>query len=114
MRALLEKGAHLEIKDDYSYTPLLQAVRLGAPEEIVDLLLEHGADVHTLTEDKETALHLAAQKDDEIMTRKMIEKGLSVDAEGRGGWTPLHVVAHYGSKHAAQVLTEKGQSVISA
>ena len=111
VKALLEKGAHLETKDDYGYTPLLKAVKYGAFEEMVDLLLEHGADVHAHAEDRKTALHFAAQKDDEVTMRKMIEKGLSLDAEDKDGWTPLHEAAYYGSKGAAEVLTEKGQSL---
>ena len=108
VRQILEKGASQETKDDYGYTPLLEAVKYGASEEIVDLLLEHGADVHTLTEDRKTALHFAAQKNDEVMMRKMTERGLSVDAEDKDGWTPLHEAAYYGSKGAAGVLIEKG------
>ena len=109
VKKLLKKGSHLEIKDDYGYTPLLEAVNYGASEEVIDLLLEHGADVNAVTEDKKTALHFAAQNDDEDMVRKMIEKGLFLDAEDKDGWTPLHEAAYYGSEDAAQILTEKGQ-----
>ena len=112
VKALLEKGAHLETKDDYGYTPLLKAVKYSASEEIVDLLLEYGADVYTNEEDRKTALHFAAQKDDEVMMRKMIERGLFLDAEDKDGWTPLHEAAYYGSKGAAGVLIEKGQSLV--
>ena len=112
VKALLEKGAHLETKNDYGYTPLLKAVKYGASEEIVDLILEHGADVHILAEDRKTALHFAAQKGNVIMMRKMIERGLSVDAEDKDGWTPLHEAAYYGSKGAAEVLIENGQSLV--
>ena len=112
VKKLLKKGAHLETKDDYGYTPLLEAVNYGAPEEIIDLLLEHGADVHAVEEDKKCALHFAAQNDDEDVMRKMIARGVSVEAEDKDGWTPLHEAAYYGSEDVAEVLTENGQSSI--
>lgn len=112
VRMLLEKGAHLETKDDYGNTPFLAAVRDGAPEDIIDLLLEHGAVVHTVAEDRKTALHFAAQRGEENLMKQMIKKGLPVDAEDNVGWQPLHEAAQYGSKEAAAVLVKKGQSLV--
>ena len=112
VKMLLEKGAYLETVNDNGCTPFLEAVKYGASEEIVDLLLEHDADVHTLTEDRKTALHFAAQKDDEVTMRKMMERDPLVDAKDKDGWTPLHEAAYYGSKGAAGVLIEKGQSSV--
>ena len=66
--------------------------------------------MYTNEEDRKTALHFAAQKDDKVVMRKMIERGLFLDAEDKNGWTPLHEAAYYGSKGAAGVLIEKGQS----
>ena len=108
---LLKRGANLETKDYYGYTPLLKAVKYGAPENIINLLLEYGANVHSITEDRKTVLHFAAQKGDEAMMRKLIEIDLSksVNAEDKDGWTPLHEAAYHGREAAAVVLTEKGQ-----
>ena len=101
----------MEIRDNYGYTPLLKAVKYGAPGSVVDLLLEHGADVHAVAEDRKTVLHFAAQKHDEAMLRKLIDRGLSesVNAEDKDGWTPLHDAAYYGREVSAAVLIEKGQ-----
>ena len=112
VKKLLMEGAYLETKDDYGFTPLLEAVNFGAPAEIMDLLLEHGANVHAVTKSMKTALHFAAQHDDEYNTRKMIERGQFVNAEDNNGWTPLHEAAYYGSKNAAVVLTDKGQLLV--
>ena len=107
---MLKRGVYLETKDDYSYTPLLKAVKYGAPGSVIDLLLERGANVHAVAEDRKTVLHFAAQKHDEAMLRKLIERGLSasMNAEDKDGWTPLHEAARYGSEAAAAVLIEKG------
>ena len=108
----VKKRADLETRDDFGYTPLLEAVNYCASEDIVDLLLEHGADMHAVTEDEKTVLHFAAQYDNKDMIRKMLERGLSVDAKDKDGWTPLHEAALYGSKAAADILIEKGQLLI--
>ena len=107
---MLKRGVYLETKDDCGYTPLLKAVKYGAPGSVIDLLLERGANVHAVAEDRKTVLHFAAQKNDEVMLRKLIERGLSesVNAEGKDGWLPLHEAARYGSEAAAAVLIEKG------
>ena len=112
VKQLLEKGAHLETKDDYGCTPFLLAVKYGAPEEILDLLLEAGASVRALAEDRKSALHYLAQKQgEEKMVRKLIGKDVIVDAEDNDGWTPLHEAAQNGSKDVAEILIEKGQSL---
>ena len=112
VRMLLEKGAHLETKDDDGSTPLLKAVKDGALEDIIDLLLEHGADVQAVAEDRKTALHFAAQRGEENLMKSMIERGLSPNVEDKDGWRPLHEAAYYGSKDAVVYLAENGQSFV--
>ena len=101
----------MEIRDNYGNTPLLKAVKNGGPGSVIDLLLEYGADVHAVAEDRKSVLHFAAQKHDEAMLIKLIERGLSesVNAEDKDGWTPLHDAAYHGSEVTAAVLIEKGQ-----
>lgn len=111
VKKLLMRGARLETRDGYGYTPLVKAVKYSAPKEIVDLLLEHGVDVHAVAEDEKTALHFAAQNDDEDIMRSLFESGLSADVEDNDGWTPLHEAVYYGSEAAVEVLTEKGQTL---
>ena len=112
VKKLLQKDACLETKDAYGYTPLLTAVKNDTSGNIIDLLLEHGANVCAVTEDRKTALHFVARKDMEKTMKLMIKRGLPVDAEDKVGWTPLHEAVHYGSKGAAAVLTRKGQLYI--
>ena len=73
-------------------------------------MLEHGADIHAVEEKKKCALHFAAQNDDEDVMRKMIARGVSVHAEDKDGWTPLHMAAYCGNKVAAEILIEEGES----
>jgi hypothetical protein len=110
VKLLLKKGAHLNKKDDYGSTPLLDAVNIGSVE-IVKLLIKHGANVHAIQEDKKTCLHLASQNDDEELVTLLLEQGLSVDEEDKNGWTPLHDAAYYGCEESTKVLISKGANV---
>ena len=117
VKKLLKKGADLEAKDDCDCTPLLDALHFHAAnyKEIVDLLLINGADVLAVDSIGMTALHLTAETDsadNAYVMRQLIEKGVSVDAQDNSGWTPLHEAANSGSKAAAAVLIENGQSYI--
>ena len=108
---LLKRGADLETKDDYGYTPLLKAVKNDAPGNVIDRLLECGGNVHAVAEDRKTALHFAAQKHEKRMMEKMIKYlkvSLFVNAQDSVGWTPLHEAAYYGSEVAAVILIKKG------
>ena len=105
----MKRKADLETKDDYGDTLLLIAVKNDAPENVIDLLLERGANVHAVAKDEKTVLHYAAQTDKVEIIKQMIESGLSVNKDDKDGWTPLHVAVHHGCKVAAEVLIEKGQ-----
>ena len=109
---LLKRGANLETKDNYGYTPLLKAVKNGArTRSMVDLLLERGANVHALTEDAKSVLHFVAQTNDEDLMRMLFEKDLSklVNAEDKNGSRPLHEAARSGNELTAIVLIANGQ-----
>ena len=81
---------------------LLAAARDGQVE-IVESLLERGADVNAARGDGLTALHLAAEGGHQAMAEALVAAGAAVDAGTRiGGYTPLHVAARAG--HGAVVL----------
>lgn len=58
-------------------------------EEMVKLLLKHGADVEIGNTDDEKALHWAVQSGNSEICRMLIDKGADIDAEDSLGGTPL-------------------------
>jgi ankyrin repeat protein len=104
VQALLDKGANpaAPIKD--GSTPLMAAAGLGAPrmddEEVTDagdradpvamvkLLLEKGADVKSVNNVGNTALHYAMQRGSAPMIQMLVDHGASYEVKNKRGQTP--------------------------
>jgi ankyrin repeat protein len=85
MRRLLTHGANVEAKDNLGETPLYHATSHGH-EAAVKLLLEYHADVNTQTcKTREMALHQAAQRGQEGITRILVSAGAEVALKNSGG-----------------------------
>ena len=80
-------------------------------EEIMGLLLKHGADPTAVSDKKHTAIHIAAAIGSTNMIRHLTAEGLDLEARDLCGATALHV-ASGGSHRKPQVigyLTDNGQ-----
>ncbi len=51
-----------------------------------------------------TLLHTAAQHDHDLIGEILLERGISVNASGLVGESPLHVCAMFGSRRMAELL----------
>lgn len=85
---LLSLGADVRHRDDAGYTPYLAAARYGNAS-IMQRLEELGADIHATLPDGRSALHLAAQYEQEDVVRYLLARGHAVDALDRRDYTPL-------------------------
>jgi ankyrin repeat protein len=74
VKLLLEQGAELETKENYSRTPLLYAAGYGH-EAVVKLLLEKGAELETKSNNCQTPLSYAARYRHEAVVKLRLEKG---------------------------------------
>jgi ankyrin repeat protein len=106
-RLLIEKGADLNAKDDYQYTPLHWAAK-GGHTTLARLLIEKGADLNTKDERKQTPLHWAAMYGHIDLARLLIEKGADLNAKDDYQYTPLHWAAENGDIDLTRLLIEKG------
>lgn len=72
-------------------TPLHRAVILKeVREEMVKLLLDHGADVSSINENGDTALHLTEYSN---IVKLLLDKGANVKIVNKLGKSPLHIAA---------------------
>ncbi len=79
---------------------------------IVKDLLDNGADVNAVGQDKKTPLHWAAAHGRKDAVDALLKvKGIDVNAKDQGGKTPLHFAAESGYQQVVQALLDKGADV---
>ncbi len=128
VREALEEGADVnsrvgviteyEGSNKYSFkegdnTPLHWAVNEEVNYQIVELLIEKGADVNAVGEGETTPLHKAAYWDHKDVAELLINNGADVNAEGKQGETPFdsailgrndeisEILRNHGGKHGS-------------
>lgn len=96
VRSLLDRGADVAAMDYKLYTPLLTAVQHGDKAlNIVELLLERGADPQDRDYVNRTALHLAAANKGAKTIELLLERGADANAQDDNQRTPLHAAVQY-------------------
>ncbi|MDQ1355397.1 MAG: hypothetical protein QG657_5707 [Acidobacteriota bacterium] len=106
---LLAKGAVVEDTGSKAWEPLHVAVEKGYGD-LVQLLLEHGADVNRRYYGNRIPLHEITywKKDHVEITRLLLAYGAEVNAGDSYRDTPLHKAAREGLTGTASLLLEKG------
>ncbi|KAG0635765.1 ankyrin repeat-containing domain protein [Tuber brumale] len=96
----------------YKKTPLQVAVTWNR-EEVVKLLLSHGADLEARDIRHETALHTAVEAcyTQESIVRILLDAGADIKAKSRTGLTALHFAVESGDVGITQLLLERGVEV---
>jgi ankyrin repeat protein len=59
--------------------------------DILELLLNNGANVHITDGDNRSLLHIACDNGDISLVKYLLEKGVSLKTKDKNGWTPLHI-----------------------
>ncbi|KAL4778528.1 ankyrin repeat-containing domain protein [Aspergillus varians] len=99
----------------HSRTALQRAVEIGNIE-LIDILLDHGADINSAPAEYRgvTALQIAAIKGYLGIARKLVDLGADVNAPGAayGGRTALEGAAQHGRIDMIQMLLDNGASVL--
>lgn len=133
VKVLLERGAAFDARAKYGRTPLNCAARVyGNNEsvfkvlidngavvdakdtkkghlEVVQALIETGADVNAKTAFGDTPLKICAYYEGNLeVARALIEKGADVNAKMAGGFTPLYTSSQNGHPEVARALIKAG------
>jgi|GEM_PF-1885970 len=94
--------ALVNIQDTNGDTPIFFA--LGRRRDMVDLLLERGADVKIRNRFGQTLLHRAAAGGELDLVRLFLSRGLDINAVDNEGRTPLFLAANMGEAETADFL----------
>lgn len=92
-------------------TPLMQVAEQEDMSEIVEKLLEAGANVGAVDKNKHTALHRAAWNGLEENVRILVQHGADLSAQEDQGWTPLHAAAVNGTLKTCEHLIKGGSDL---
>ncbi|KAI1180558.1 hypothetical protein F4777DRAFT_252914 [Nemania sp. FL0916] len=111
---LATEDGTIDSKDSDGATPLSWAARFGHGD-IVELLLEKGANVHTPDTLGRTPLSWAAAYGQLLVVRFLIERGANVNHECSRGWGPLAwaIASPQTAVAIAQMLLANGANVDS-
>jgi ankyrin repeat protein len=104
VKALIKKGADVNVADNEYWTPLLAATSNGHLTTAQALLDAPGIDINATDHRERTALYLAALNDSYDIVKVLIDKGANVNITADDGWTPLMVAAEKGHLTTMQTL----------
>ncbi|XP_036790223.1 ankyrin-2 isoform X3 [Oncorhynchus mykiss] len=117
VRYLLENGGNQSAATEDGFTPLAIALQ-QCHNQVVSLLLEHD----TKGKVRLPALHIAARKDDTKAAALLLQNDHNADVQskmmvnrttenGKSGFTPLHIAAHYGNVNVSTLLLNRGAAI---
>ncbi len=103
---------NVNVKIEKDMTPLMLAAIFNR-HVILQLLLDHGADVHALNKNNWTALHFAADSKFPNCIKPLVEAKADVNAKDKKNDTPLHNTAYIGNVGGAlELLKHKADLTI--
>ena len=107
-RCLLANGAYLDgVVGKDMWTALHFAAGQGV-EEMIPLILDHGADVNSSTKGGLTPLDIAGANGIGYMVKSLLDHGADVNRSDSGAWSALHMAAQNGYEQVVRLLLEYG------
>jgi ankyrin repeat protein len=89
LKKIIKKAKDINEADNEGRTALMYALADGLEHEIIQLLIERGADVNHFDKQKWTPLHIAASYQNLEAVKILIENQADIDAQDKFGNTPL-------------------------
>jgi len=113
VRALLDRGANIHVRNGDLWTPLHYACSNGVPVDIAANIIEKGADVNAKTgvHSLWTPLHTACTFDRQDLAILLLKKGAMINVHDSEGLTPLHFACQRNNLDMVKLLMHNGASL---
>lgn len=108
LKALIEKGAKLNVQNDKGQTPLMLAV--GYKDKIAEMLIKAGADLNMRDKEGRTVLHYTH---DTKKIEKLIKQGADLNIMAYNDGSVLHRAVKNGDIEQASLLIEMGAQAMA-
>jgi ankyrin repeat protein len=103
-KALIDKGADVNLADNTGWTPLMFAAEKGYLTITQALLSAPGIDINAQKSNGATALYVAIANGQDDVVKALIDKGADVNIANNDGWTPLMLAIQEGLLTITQAL----------
>lgn len=100
-----KKYLNIDLKTLQGDTPLILACQQGE-KEIVELLLEHGADITTRNADDNSLLMIACRRSDQEMIKLLLDRKANFELKDKTGCTLLHWACRLGNEEIFELLIQ--------
>jgi ankyrin repeat protein len=109
IKKYIKNGAEMHDTNEAGESVLACALRAHCDEEILELLIDSGADTFDFDDEGVSVFDMAITYDNQFMVKYLIEHGLDINATTRrSGFTALMAAACYGRVEIAKILLSYG------
>ncbi|KAK6529963.1 hypothetical protein TWF281_009113 [Arthrobotrys megalospora] len=98
--------------DSKTPTPLSLAAHAGQ-YDIAKLLIERGADIHSICHKDLRPIHQAVFSGKAEIVKLLVDKKVDVDAKEIDGWSPVMIAAQIGNCNIIEILADAGANINS-
>jgi uncharacterized protein len=107
---LINRGADINFKDEFNFTPLFWAVFFEKNIDVVRLLIEKNADLNVLNKEG-TLLILAVKNGNTNTALLLIEKNANFNIQDNDGCDALYWAIHFNEKKVLRELIKSGANL---
>ena len=113
IETLILNGAKPNIKFSHDETPIHLAIKAREnQEEIINILVNHGADIEAKeTIFGSTPLHMAVRRNEKELVKLLLNHGADINSTNRSKETPIHVAVKKQNKEIVEILLLFGADI---
>lgn len=109
IKKYLKSGGDVGDENENGESVLVQAIRKKCDDDIIDLLLEHGADINDFDNEGVSVFDFAVMYNNGKIVDMLLEDGFDVNrTQRRSGFTPLMGAVCYGRTEFVKKILDAG------